>query len=209
VTRAGRTNSAQELERRVSSHSIGTPMSASNLRAARRSDFTNVSRRDDGSLKKRPRLATEPSSVVVTTWSRRVRRAVLSRADANVNSDGARRVGAAIAFGRAKGVAGSRCSATSNAPVGVRNLHGGFRAGWNRGAGNGVCYRGNRHWFSCANGRGFHASDVTPLPRGNSQLEYLRCWRLLWSRTLIWAHRSASAELALGREESILPGPKK
>ena len=83
-----------------------------------------------------------------------------------------------------------------------------FCGGQNRGAGYLVCYPGNGLLLDLGR-RDIHASDAAPIPRGNHQLEYLRCWRPQWSRTLIWARRSGFAGVALDRHESTQLGRKR
>ncbi len=210
VTRVGKTNSALRNSRRARTHSIGAPMSAPNRRAEIQGDSRHEARARVASLTHRPRIDTAPppregtNSVFGAAWR---------RARASSGTKLAARISGPVIARRdscpRKGVTGSEYEVTESGPVGVRILHGRNRLRRIRGAGNGLCYRGNRHRHSCLCGRGFHASDVAPLPRGNGQLEYLRCWRLLWSRTLIWARRSASAGLVPGQDESIRPGPKR
>ena len=210
VTRVGKTNSALIHSRGASAHSFGTPVSAMRSRHESEPDSSRRARGRTASLNKRPRVDTMlPSRELTTGVSGAERSRVIASSDTKLTPSS---FGAVIA-GRntrpSKGVTGSAYKVTENGRVGVRFQHGRNELRWIRGAGKGVCYRGNRPRLCCHCGRGFHASDVAPLPSGNGQLEYLRCWRLLWSRTLIWARRSASAGLVLGQDGSILSGPMK
>lgn len=156
VTRTG-TNSALELDRRGPSHPIGTPVSASNRRAARlpptNGDYSmSPVLFTRASLKNRPPSATSLPSTVVTN-SVGDEHALRPRVNVNLDTNF---FGAVIALGATSKQAvtgtGDATATTSTLLVGVRNMHGQNRTGRNRGVGGGVCYRGHRPFASCPNG---------------------------------------------------------